>query len=167
MRNVDHRWPLRRTLGIPAVICLSAAALAIGLLFGSTGPANATGRSKIPTEAVPRSILAKYADGPHIRVEAKLVTLASVAAIDPNFAECFSELCGHGELVWLVLQDGPPYSFPHPTPSNYRFPPGFATWRLSLVDAASGVPRNVSEVGNAGDLSSSPWGRLKGLTSTS
>lgn len=126
----------RPKLAIAACCTSVALVLAILILFGSAGPANATARPKNSSALTPPpSLLAEFAYGPRIRVRAKLVSLASVNAIDPGLAQCYSGTCKPGELVWLVLQDDPPYSFPHGTPSNYVFPPGFASWRLSLVDA--------------------------------
>jgi hypothetical protein len=164
MTWIHRRHGSRPKLAVTACSALVALVLAVVILFGSAGPAIATARPGEHTALTPpASLLAEFADGPIIRVRAKLVSLASVNAIDPGLAQCYSGTCKAGELVWLVLQDGPPYSFPHGTTSNYAFPPGFASWRLSLVDAKSGVQRGVSEIGDVGDLRTSPWGRLKGL----
>ncbi len=85
------------------------------------------------------------------------------AAPDGELTQCQFRGCPPGTYVWLVLQQGPPGSFPHPEPLGLHQPPGADAWSLSPIDATTGVARGDTEIGAAGLLRSSPWWQLHDL----
>lgn len=122
--------------------------------------------SELPSGVLPRSvILDRYASArPGVTTEAKLVTLAQLAAAsNGELTQCQFRGCPPGAYVWLVLQEGPPGSFPHSQPPGVHQPPGADAWSLLPVDATTGIARGDTEIGATGQLDSSPWGRLDDL----
>jgi hypothetical protein len=101
-----------------------------------------------------------------VTTEAKLVSLADLdAASEGELTQCQFHGCPPGALVWLVLQQGPPGTFPHSGPSQLtnQESAGANARTLFPVDATTGQSRGDSEVGALGQLSSSPWGQLRDL----
>lgn len=162
-----------------AVVCLAFAA---GATAASSAPTTPTGSgsggavvdqqaaggsaSGLPPGVLPRSvILAQDASTrPGVTTEAKLVSLAQLAAVSQDeLTQCQYRGCPPGAYVWLVLQEGPPGSFPHSEPPGAHQAPGADAWMLEPVDAATGVPRGDLEIGSVGQLGSSAWGQLKDL----
>ena len=153
--------------GVPAwgsVVALFALAIAAALGSDLSAPSKHAMRD-LPPGVLPRSsILAWHPPpGPGITVKAKLVTLASLAAIDPDLTQCAVEGCRAGELVWLVLQDGPPCSFLRSCPSDTVRTESASDWTMIVVDAASGIGRLDAEGGISANLSTSAWARLTDL----
>lgn len=124
-----------------------------------------TTMSQLPPGVMPRAaILARYAGRPNVTVSAKLVSLTELAsASNDELTQCQFRGCKPGALVWLVLEQGPPGSFPHSVPPGYVEPPGADAWALIPVDATTGQPRGDAEIGNTGELATSVWGRLGDL----
>jgi hypothetical protein len=152
-----------------ALIALVSGAASLSILTApraqaAMSVASFSSPDRLPAGVLPRStILARYATKRSgISVRAKLVSLAALNAVDPNLAQCDVEARHSGQLVWLVLQDGPPGSFLHSYPLGVSPPPGAMAWSMFPVNAVSGASRNVSEIGNVGNLSTSAW-RLKDL----
>jgi hypothetical protein len=110
------------------------------------------------------AVLARYAPVRRgIAVQAKLVTLTSLANVDPALTQCEYRGCAPGQYVWLVLLQGAPGSFPHSEPAGAPVPPLADAWTLFPVDAVTGGGRGDSEIGAEGQLSSSAWGKLSDL----
>ena len=105
---------------------------------------------------------------PEITVEAKLVTLASLTQVDPDLTQCETRGCPPDQLVWLVLEQGPPGSFSHSETAPATEPPGTQppdadAWALFPINAETGIGRGDSEIGAEGQLADSAWGKLGDL----
>ena len=127
-----------------------------------------TSPADIPPGVLPRSaILARFQNTrPGVTTEAKLVSLADLAAASKGeLTQCQFRGCPPGALVWLVLQQGPPGTFPDSGPRQLTNQESAVAdaWSLFPVDATTGQSRGDSEVGALGQLSSSPWGQLRDL----
>lgn len=167
-----------RTMKVPGRILAWSSVVLVACMAGGSGAAasigvgapsqgiSATTVSALPPGVIPRAeILARYASGrPGVTTEAKLVSLADLAsASDGELTQCAFRGCQPGQLVWLVLEEGPPGSFPHSTPPGYHAPRGADAWVLFPVDATTGQARGDTEIGGLGQLASSPWRRLTDL----
>ncbi len=162
------------------VVSVSALSLGAAAASGASGsgPIRATSLSTVarttppdspepnlPPGVLPRSaILAKYKpQRPGVIVEAKLVTLVGLNAADPELAQCSVRSCQPGQLVWLLLEKGPPGSFPHSVAFGAHPSPGADAWLLFPVDAGTGLGLGDSEIGNDNDLWQSAWVKVSGL----
>ena len=147
-----------------SVVALFALASAAALGSDLSAPSRHAMRD-LPSGVLSRStILAWHPPlGPGITVKAKLVTLASLAAIDPDLTQCAVEGCRAAELVWLVLQEGPPCSFLRSCPADAVPAEPANDWSMIVVDAASGIGRLDAEGGISTNLSTSAWARLADL----
>jgi hypothetical protein len=132
--------------------------------FGTSGHGPTTSMS-LPPKVLSRSvILNRYTPTrPGITIQAKLVTVASLAQADPSLTECEFERCASGQYVWLILEQGPPGSFSHSRPASVTVSPQADAWILFPVDAVTGASRGDFEVGDQGQVSTSAWGHLGDL----
>lgn len=163
---------------VVGLACLTAGVAVVAMLHAPEGPTPAadtvqsasveTTVSQLPPGVLPRAeILARYAGRPGVTVSAKLVSLADLAAAsNDELTQCQFRGCKPGALVWLVLEQGPPGSFPHSVPPGYVEPPGADAWMLIPVDATTGRARGDAEIGNVGELGRSVWHRLSDLAPT-
>lgn len=131
----------------------------------ATTSAPPTTTPTLPPGVLARSaILARYPPPqPGVSVSAKLVTLASLAQVDPELTQCEARGCPPGAYVWLVLEQGPPGSFPQSVPVGVTLAPGADAWTLFPVNATTGVARGDSEIGGDSGLANSAWARLSDL----
>ncbi len=117
----------------------------------ATGGTPTTTSTTLPAGVMTRSaILAKYAStqAGHT-VEAKLVSLSALTAVEQELTQCQFRGCPAGALVWLVLDQGPPGSGGLSSSPGHTVTtkPGNA-WSVGPVDATTGVGRGDSESGS-------------------
>jgi hypothetical protein len=136
-----------------------AGALDYGL--GPPGPA-VTGPARrpparcgvLPPGALTRhEVLARFPARPGITVAAKLARLSDLDRSEPQTDACEHSPCPDGLVRWVVLQTGPPGSFPHSCPPSASPTACAGSFELSVADAASGVS-NGFEIGNG---TAPPW----------
>ena len=149
------------------VVRVDAPANAKGKTSTSTIGASSASTVTLPPGVMGRSaILARYPPSrPGTTVQAKLVTVDSLAQADPELTQCQIRGCAPGQYVWLVLLQGPPGSFPHPGLAAVTLPAGADAWVLIPVNAGTGIARGDSEIGGQGQLATSAWGKLRDLDS--
>lgn len=189
-RAVRRRYRRRRLArGGAAVTTLAALGMAVALAVNAghagqtvhvetpahTGGQNGgatVGSSSNPTVTLPPGVIARSAilaryppPRPGITVHAKLVTVASLAQVDPGLTQCPVRGCAPGQYVWLVLEQGPPGSFPHSGPAGVTLPAGADAWTLFPVNAVTGAARGDREIGSDSQLASSAWAKLSDLDS--
>lgn len=170
---VRHRKWLRIlvllfTVGVSAACSTSSPSASVVTARSSSTTASEAGTRLAPGVLSRAAILARFPPiRPGITVEAKLVTLASLAQADSDLTQCESRGCAPGQLVWLVLEQGPPGSFPHSEtavgPAGGTETPGADAWALFPVNAETGIGRGDSEIGAEGQLADSAWGKLSDL----
>jgi hypothetical protein len=102
---------------------------------------------------------------PGLTVSAKLVTSAALTQADPELTECQVRGCPPGQYVWLILEQGPSGTFPQSVPPGVTLAPGAGAWALVPVNASTGIARGDTEIGGAGQLGTSAWGKLRDLDS--
>lgn len=91
----------------------------------------------LPPDARTRQNMLKTVGQPGVTAAAKLVRLSDLQRFQPT-GWCDHSPCPDRLVVWVILQTGPPGSFPHSGPAGA--PPDALTgsWSLSIHDAASG-----------------------------
>jgi hypothetical protein len=179
-----HQRRRRSRAAAVAVVAVLGTVLAVSLDAGRntepvhvTSPAHPSGTTtasspevtsastvSLPPGVLTRSaILARYpAPHPGITVQAKLVTLASLAQADPELTQCQSRGCAASQYVWLILMHGAPGSFAQSLPPGVMLPADAGAWSLFPVNAVTGVGRGDSETGG-GSLANTAWDKLSDL----
>jgi hypothetical protein len=92
----------------------------------------------LPPGARTRQDMLKTFGQPGVTAAAKLVRLSDLQRLQPT-GWCDNSPCLAGLVLWMILQTGPPGSFPHSGPAGAPPDALAGSWALSIHDAASGL----------------------------
>lgn len=92
----------------------------------------------LPPGARTRQDMLKTIAQPGLTATAKLVRLSDLQRLQPT-GWCDNSPCPAGLVLWVILQTGPPGSFPHSGPAGAPPDALAGSWSLSVHDAASGL----------------------------